>query len=326
MKISELAVGANCEITLVVTEATARETKAKKPYLSVKLFDGTDTIPGNYWDWTSGRVPDLNSVVDISAQVTEYMGVKQLNIKSLKLNRTRHLAEFVPTSGVDLGETYNEAYSLASTINNDALRDLTVSILEELRELWLTVPGAKTIHHAYVGGTLVHSLSVAKIAKAIASQIPEASKDLCIAGGLLHDLGKLFTYKIDGVTINMTDEGMLYEHLFIGAEFVGNFAETHLNTDNYKDFKIVQMLRHIILSHHGALENGSPVTPMCLEAYIVNRADGMDATAEQIRVAARKLSDTERWTERLYVLNNRPHITPQFITEIMVSDEDLPFK
>jgi 3'-5' exoribonuclease len=81
--------------------------------------------------------------------------------------------------------------------------------------------------------------------------------------------------------------------------------------------KKLQLLRHIILSHHGALEYGSPVVPQCIEAVIVNRADGIDATAEQIRTAARKVPDNIKWTERIYTLNNRPQLTPNYIHKIM---------
>ena len=91
MKIAELEVGTMCDITLVVKSATARETRAKKPYLVVEFFDGTDDITGNYWDWSSGNIPEVNSILDVHAQVTEYIGKKQLNIKTMRSNNTRHL-------------------------------------------------------------------------------------------------------------------------------------------------------------------------------------------------------------------------------------------
>ena len=210
MKIADLEVGKTCDITLVVKSATARETKAKKPYLALEFYDGTDTISGNYWDWSSGKIPEVNAILDVNAQVTEWQGKKQLNIKSIRTNTTRHISEFAPTSGHDLSSIYKDAYALISDVRDDMLRDLTLSILEELREQWLTVPGAVSVHHAYTGGTLVHSLSVAKIAGAIAVNVPGANQDLCVVGGMLHDLGKLFTYRMNGVSITMTDEGQLY--------------------------------------------------------------------------------------------------------------------
>lgn len=322
MKISELEVGKMCDITLVVKSATPRETKAKKPYLTLELYDGVDTISGNYWDWLSGHVPAVNSILDVNAQVTEWQGNKQLTIKALRNNTTRHLAEFMPSSTHNIGQVYKDAYTLISNVKDDALRELALGILEELQSQWLEVPGAKGIHHAYVGGTLVHSYSVAKLAMSIALEIPEANVDLCIVGGMLHDVGKLFTYRLNGVTIDKTDDGNLYDHIFMGAEFVGNYAETHIDTDGYANMKKLQLLRHIILSHHGSLEYGSPVVPQCIEAMIVNHADGLDASVEQIRAAARKVQDNTKWTERIYTLGNCAQLTPNYVKHIMSYDED----
>lgn len=317
MKISNLEVGKSCNITLVVKSATPRETRAKKPYLVLELYDGVDTITGNYWDWVSGNIPEVNSILDVTANVTEWQGKKQLTINSLRNNTTRHLSEFMPSNGHDISKVYSDAYALLSTIKDNALRDLALGILEVIQSSWLTVPGAVGVHHAYVGGTLVHSYSVAKISKAIAEQVPGANVDLCIAGGFLHDLGKLYTYRMNGIAIDMTDDGRLYEHVFMGAEFVGNFAESVINVDDYYNMKKLQLLRHIILSHHGSLEFGSPVTPQCIEAFIVNHADGIDSSAEQIRNAARKVTDNTKWTERIYTLGNRNQLTPDYVSYIM---------
>jgi 3'-5' exoribonuclease len=326
IKIKDLNVGGITSITLVVISATARETKTKKPYLQLELYDGTDTITGNYWDWTSGKVPEKNSILDVKCQVTEYLGTKQLNIKSLVTNTDRHLSEFSPNAGVDLGNTYKDAYELTLSIDDQFLRTLTLEVLEQLRNLWLSIPGAKGVHHAFVGGTLVHCLSVAKIALAISKEIPLANKDLCIAGGLLHDLGKLWTYSINGIAIEMTDEGQLFDHTYMGARFISNFAENFYR-DEY-DLKKGAILEHIILSHHGSLEYGAAVPPMCIEAHIVHKADGVDAAVQQIIEASRKV-DQAKWTERIYTLANRPQLTPQYVGTAFpgeVDEEELPFK
>lgn len=319
MKISELKVGDNCTIALVVKTATARETKSKKPYLALELFDGIETINGNYWDWPSDKVPAPNTILDVLAQVTEWQGTKQLKVQAIRANNTMTLEDFMPASKMNITDVYKKAYALMTTIKDDTLRDLALNILEELRVMWLTVPGAKSVHHAFVGGTLVHSYNVAKLAGAIAKETPGAQYDLATVGGMLHDLGKLFTYKVDGINIDMTANGMLYEHSFMGAEFVGNFADSHLDTDNPYVYAKVRLLRHIILSHHGKQEYGAPVVPMCIEAYIVHCADELDATTEQIRQAAEKAGEV-MWTDRIYTLNNRPHITPTYVEDAFTSE------
>ena len=324
MKIKELTVGTMCDITLVVKSAIAKKTRTEKPYLAIEFFDGVDSISGNYWDWASGNIPPVNAILDVAAQVTEWQGTKQLNIKSLKANTTAHLADFMPSSGHDIAKVYNDAYALMSSVEDDTLRTIALAALEELREQWLTVPGAVSVHHAYVGGTLVHSYETAMIAGSIAMAMPEANTDLVVVGAMLHDIGKLFTYKLNGIAIDRTNDGNLYEHIFMGAEFIGNFADSHVDTNDYKVGHKVRLLRHIILSHHGSLEYGSPVTPMCIEAYIVNHADGLSAAAEQIRVAARKAPEKSMWTDRIYTLNNRAQLTPNYVDFVMsVPEEEL---
>ena len=320
-KISTLENGNIYTIPLVVKSATARETKAKKPYLALEFYDGTDTINGNYWDWNSGNIPATNTILDVTAQVTEWMGTPQLNVKAMRTNSELTLANFMPTSGHDISRVYRDAYALMSSVRDDTLRQIALNIMDELMDKWLKVPAASGVHHAYVGGTLVHSYSVAKIAEAIAATMPDANRDLCIVGGMLHDLGKLFTYKLDGVNITLTDEGQLYDHIFIGAEFVGNFADSVVDMDDYFAQHKVRLLRHIILSHHGKLEYGSPVTTKCIEAIIVSAADGIDASAEQIREAARKVPDGLKWTDKIYTQNNKPHLTPKYVEVVMFPQE-----
>ena len=317
MKIKDFVVGSMIETPLVVKSAIARETKSKKPYLSIEFFDGQDTLMGNYWDWTSGSIPPVNAILTVKAQVSEWNGSKQLNVKSLVTCTDRTLADFMPTSDFDIEDTYTAAIALMESVQDEPLRTIALSTLIELKERWLTVPGAVSVHHNFVGGTLVHSYHVARLAEAIASTMDNVNKDLVVVGAMLHDIGKLFTYRLDGVNINKTMLGRLYEHIFIGAEFVGNFAESHVDVEEPYVYKKVMLLRHIILSHHLSLEYGSPITPQCIEAYIVHHADALDATHEQLRVASKKVPEDSAWTDKLWTLGNCPHLTLNFTAGIM---------
>lgn len=315
MKIKELEIGCLVDIVLAVKSATARETKAKKPYLSLEFYDGVDTISGNYWDWGGTNIPAKNTVLNVKAQVTEWQGTKQLNVKMMSTNTEIPLSAFAPSSGLDVNAIYRDAYALITEVKDDFLRSITLAVLEELHDKWLTVPGAKGVHHAYTAGTLIHSYSVACIAKAIAEHTPGANVDLCTVGGMLHDIGKLYTYKLNGVAIDMTDEGMMYDHIFMGAEFIGNYADNHYMMDETCMLKL-EMLRHIILSHHGKLEYGSVTVPLSIEAHIVYHADAIDAAAEQVRSQSAKVGNA-KWTDRIWPLENRPHLTTQYVAEVM---------
>ena len=295
-------------IPLVAKAATARETKSKKPYLSLELFDGTETISGNYWDWGGTNIPQKNAVLLVKAQITEWQGTKQLNIKSISTCTDYTLADFMPASGYDAKAIYTDAYAMLADVVDNELRNIALSMFEHLLDQLLIAPGAKGVHHAYVAGTLIHSYSVARIAKAIAEQTPGANVDLCVVGAMLHDIGKIFTYSIDGISIDMTDIGCLYAHIYIGAKMLNDFVT--------KETDKTEMLRHIILSHHGKLEHGAVVTPMSIEAHIVYHADSVDAIAEQIRAYSAKVGDS-KWTERIWTLDNRPHLTTQYVAGVM---------
>lgn len=320
MKIKELVQGNTATLPLVVTKVTARETRAKKPYLNIEFYDGIDSISGNYWDWSGKNMPAKNAILDVTAQLTEYMGVPQLNIKSLRTNNDLHISSFTPSNGQDIGATYLEAYRLVSDIKDDFLRELTLNILEHLKHQWITVPAAVKVHHAFAAGTLIHSLSVAKIAKNLANDIDGAFCELCFIGGLLHDVGKLFSYHIDGVVCELTDVGMLLDHTFIGAQFVVNFAEELSLLKGDRDDAKLDLLTHIILSHHGKLEYGAAVPPSSIEAHIVHHADALDSAIEQIRVESNKTYKS-MWTERIWPLSNRPHITTQYTQAVFRTEQ-----
>jgi len=317
MKISEFIVNNMIEEPLVVKSAVAKETRTHKPYLTIEFFDGQDTITGQYWDWTSGNIPATNTVLSVRAQVTEWQGTKQLNVKAMSTCTTHTLADFMPKSDFDIDFYFSAAKGMLTTVCDETLRTIADAALSEMEHYWRTVPGAKSVHHNFVGGTLVHSVNVANLAAVMADQLDGANRDLALVGGLLHDIGKLFCYKVDGVNIDTTPNGKLYDHIFIGAEFIGNFAESHVDTDDKYTYHKVRLLRHIILAHHGQREYGSPVTPQCIEAYIVHCADLLDANNEQLRVATKKAGDDNHWTEKIWTMGNQSHLTHKYVASIM---------
>ena len=309
--ISELEVGQQYSLKLAVLSASVRETKAKRAFLALELYDGKEKITGNLWDWDGKYFPEKNSVVTLTAVVTEWQGTKQLNIKDMLKDENTPITDFMPQPPSDIDEAFSEAYNLAQDISDATLRRLCRVILRDMSTQWRITPGAISVHHAYAAGTLIHSLSVAKIAKNIALQIPEANVDLASAGGLLHDVGKLLAYKLDVISCEMTDEGKMFDHLILGANLIIDYAKYLDFWNDSTEGEKVNLLRHIILSHHGKLEYGSPVTPMCLEAYIVHYADMIDATTEMIRAAAEK-KITAKWTDKIWALDNKPHINPKY--------------
>lgn len=308
IKINDMVIGNTYEAPLVVSSAVAKMTRNGNEYLLMTLFDGDTSITCNYWDWSGESKPDTSKVYTFKVNCTEYMGKKQLTCKSVKANTDFTINDFMPHGSMEPSDCYKEIYCLASNLQDDFYRELCLHIFEEAKDYWLNIPGAKSIHHDYVGGTLAHSLSVATLCKATAEHIDGAWVDLAVTGGMLHDVGKLFTYQMTGVAIDYTEDGILLDHIFMGAELVGNMA-TQFIMDEMDELKL-QLLRHIILSHHMKYEHGSPVTPRCIEAWIVSHCDALDATCEAIRKECKKVGN-QRFTDKIWAAGNVPHFTTQ---------------
>ena len=308
MHIKDLTVGDRTTIDLLVVSSSIKLTTNKKPYLDMMLSDGTDRISAKKWDWDTPGEPEVGTVVTINADVTEWAGNKQLTISSISRS-TKGPEEFAPKGDFDIDEYYHEHLRhLITAIDNRTLRIITRKIFEDFKVRWLTAPAATGVHHAYLAGNLQHCVDVAKIARAIAGEIPGCNADLCVAGALLHDVGKLFVYELNGSVINYTEYGHLLEHIIGGIVILDRYR-TEENSE------LITLLQHIIAAHHGKLEFGSPVTPKFLEAWIVSYADGIDAKANIIQRINKDCND--KFTEKEWTLNNSAMLSQRYIEEVM---------
>ena len=333
--IASLNAGDTNTYSCIFSAVNPSKTKAGKPYLRLEVYDGISKIQANYWDWAGSSIPESNTeVFDIDATVTSWQGTLQLNIKGIRHNDTLTVSDFIPRTGIDLNDKYKEAYALAEEIKSNILRTITLGLLDTYSDEWLIVPAAKSMHHAFVGGTLVHCLSVAKVAKAIAftlnkdrlcmEQDPIVDMDLCIAGGLLHDVGKLQGYSFDGASPVMTTLGKMMEHSHLGAQLV-HLEALKCTTKTDEEVMQIELLEHIILSHHGEVEYGAAVPPMCLEAYVVSAADGIDAKAQMIIEASKTTSGM--LTPKVWGLSNTEKFRPEYVRSMNIYEaDDLPFK
>lgn len=309
MKIRETQVGQAADITLLVKSAEIKMTRANKPYLFTVLTDGTDDIQGQDWDFGNGTPPAKNSVLDVYGEISEYMGKKQIKIKTFSYSE-QGVEAFAPSGDVDVNAYVNKASELMSSISNESVRELVTQVFRDFTHEWKTTAAAKGVHHAFVAGLLKHTVDVASKAKAIALLTPNCSVDLVIAGALLHDFGKIWTYTLNGALIEMTDEGQMLEHLVLGIVKFEKYR-TPENT------KIVDLIQHIMSSHHGELEYGSPTTPRFMEAVIVNYADGVDAKCQTILEYNAKVQPGTKFTDKIYTLGNRQLFTQEYVAGVM---------
>ena len=307
MRIKDLAIGDKTTIDLLVLSSSIRLTANKKPYLDMMLSDGTDKISAKKWDWNISSKPEVGTVVTINADVTEWAGNKQLIISSVSRS-TKGPEEFAPKGDFNIDDYKAKLNMLLLNMENASLNNLVTKIFDDYLEQWETAPGATDVHHAYLAGTFQHSIDTAIIAKAIATNIDGCNVDLCVAGALLHDVGKLFVYELNSSVINYTEYGHLLEHIISGIVILDRYR----TEDNSE---IITLLQHIIASHHGKLEFGSPVTPKFLEAWIVSYADDIDAKANIIQRVNRGCDS--KFTERERALNNSAMLSQRYIEEVM---------
>ena len=308
MRIKDLAVGGKTTIDLLVLSSSIRLTTNKKPYLDMMLSDGTDKISAKKWNWNTSGKPEVGTVVTINADVTEWAGNKQLTASSVSRS-TKGPEEFAPKGDFDIDDYKARLNMLLLNMENAPLNNLVAKIFDDYLEQWESAPGATGVHHAYLAGTFQHSIDTAIIAKAIATNIDGCNVDLCVAGALLHDVGKLFVYELNGSVINYTDYGHLLEHIIGGVVILDRYR-TEENS------KIIMLLQHIIAAHHGKLEFGSPVTPKFLEAWIVSYADDIDAKANIIQRVNRGCEN--KYTEKEWALNNSAMLSQKYIERMML--------
>lgn len=311
--IKDFIVGSTITETLVVKSSEIKFTKApgRKKYLDLVLIDGQDEINAKRWDYARDDSIPTNTVVDVQATVGEYMNKKQLTIGTLNINPDQDLTAFAPQGKIDIDRYTQMAYELIDVIEPFNLQNIVRNTFDDYREKWLKAPAANGIHHAYIAGTLQHSVDVAIKAKALAEHIPNVSIGLVLAGGLLHDFGKLWCYEIDGVVIKYTKAGHMLDHTVLGILKLEQYK-----TDDNAD--ILMLLQHVIASHHGILEYGAATTPKCMEAWLVSCADGIDAKAATYSETDQKSKGD--MTAKIYSMENREHFTTEFIANVLAGE------
>ena len=314
MKIKDLTVGQKASLRLVLAGADIRKTKGNPPrdFLSVTLSDGNDTLDGKIWNYEAALgVPETGKVYDVVGIIGDYQGKKQVTLQSLPLSNDQDMTAFMPCYTENAQRYYDAALTLIEQIENVDLRDFTKLVYTRYKDSIISATSAKGIHHCGYGGNLVHCLQVAGLACQIQNFLTAIwhyepiSRDLCIAGGLLHDIGKLPTYKVNGAAIEYTRIGKEQDHIVLGIRMLDSI----LAGLPYSNAAWADRLRHIIASHHGEKEFGSPVVPVFLEAHIINWADGISATTDTVMAAnAKAIEEGKEYTDKIWTCHNCEYI------------------
>jgi 3'-5' exoribonuclease len=282
----------------LVTEKNLAFSQKGAPYLNLRLKDKTGELDGKVWDnameWD--KVFKRGDIIHIEARAVNYKNSIQLSIVGVKNADEEEidLSDYVSKTSRDVEEMTGELMKFVESIKEAPLKDLLTSFFEDEAILsgLKKAPAAKGLHHVYIGGLLEHTLAVARLLDLLCNHYEGVDRDLVLTGGILHDIGKIdeFSY---GRIIDYTDQGRLIGHIVMGVEMLDN------KISSIKDFPAVlaMKLRHILLSHHGDLEFGSPKRPKTVEALMVHHADDLDAkiNAFQGYIDASR-DDDSNWT------------------------------
>jgi 3'-5' exoribonuclease len=300
MEVRQFADG--CEVTqaLLVREVETRARRDGGEYLRLVVGDRTGTIPAMVWedieDVRAACAPGQIVFVHGRYSVHARFG-PQLTIQSVRAAREDEYRDddLVDGPARTAQQMEDDLRVLVATVQNSQLRRLLLSIFGEGTATWASyrdAPAAKRYHQAYRHGLLEHCLTVAQAVSAISATFPGIDRDVAVTGALLHDIGKLETYELEGGAISMSDQGRLYGEIPIGYYLVRR------QIDRLDGFPadLAQAVLHIILSHHGSLEHGSPVVPCTREATLVHMIDNLGGRLGSFDRIEKELPAGEQWS------------------------------
>ena len=282
----------------LVAEKNLAFSQKGAPYLNVRLKDKTGELDGKIWDnareWD--KAFKKGDIVRIEARSANYKNVIQLSIMELKKadDEDITLSDYLAAARRDGGVMLAELMIIVESVDNPHLKALLYAFFqdEEIADLFKRAPAAKGFHHIYLGGLLEHTLSVARLLDLACAQYEGVDRDLLLTGGILHDIGKIYELSY-GRTVDYTDEGRLVGHIVMGAEMVDKRIAAREDFPAHLALK----LRHVMLSHHGDLEYGSPKRPKTVEALIVHFIDDLDAKVNAFQEFIAAAPDDESdWT------------------------------
>jgi 3'-5' exoribonuclease len=296
--VNELQSGTRVVAVYLLQNPQVRNRKDGGSYASMMLRDATGWVPAVMWDGfdalATGQIKE-NDFVEVSGEVLTYNGQLQVKAGRIKKVRDEDVDEtrFLPVSPFSVEEMERDLAALIAQITDPDLHRLVTAIFanEEFMSRFRRAPSAVSMHQAYLGGLLEHTLCVVKNALKIADNYPQANRSLLIAAGLLHDLGKTMEFVYDK-KIAYSDVGRLLGHISMGNALVEVQCS---KMPGFPPAKKV-LVQHIILSHHGMLEFGSPKRPKTLEAIILHHADLIDAQISNYQEAlAHAMRTGSRW-------------------------------
>jgi 3'-5' exoribonuclease len=285
-----------------------------KSWLELALTDRTGSISGKMWDNFEAIVKtfERDDVIQVRARVKLYNAQKELTIEQIVSVRDGDydLTDYLAHTRYDVEKLYADLRSAVASMKNPWLKRLIDGFFDDptIAPKLKRAPAAMTMHHAFAGGLLEHIVGLIGLSRAVAAHYPELDSDLLLAGIVLHDIGKIDELSYER-GIAYTTEGRLLGHISIGARRV----REKIATIPGFPLELATLVEHLILSHHGSLEFGSPTLPQTREAIALHFLDDMDSKMAAMRASLEAPAEGREWTDR----------NPALRREILRTDEYL---
>jgi 3'-5' exoribonuclease len=281
----------------LVCEKEIRATREGKSYLRLELGDRTGTIEARMWDGFESDAASFqrDDFVKVQARVESYRNKLQVAIDKIRRAEEHEVdaTDFFAHTSEDVDELYAKLVAFVALVKNPCLRRLLENVVTDpaIVPRLKRAPAAKVMHHAYLGGLLEHVVSLCGLCSVVLTHYPEADPDLLLTGAVLHDIGKLQELSYDR-SLGYTDEGQLLGHILIEYEFVAK------KIDAIEEFPpdLKTLVLHMLVSHHGRYEFGSPKLPMFREALMLHYLDDLDSKMAAVRAVLDSDKGEGNWT------------------------------
>ncbi|MDD7735401.1 MAG: HD domain-containing protein [Bacillales bacterium] len=306
--VKEFKEGDRIETTLLITNVSKGVSNAGIPYLSISFQDNSGTIEGKKWDANELDIAicEVGKIVDVSFDVIDYRNALQLKVISVKeIDQSKvDVNRFALPCPVKQEELVKKLNGYISSLKNEDCKKIVNLIINKYYSKFITYPAATKNHHEFASGLLYHTLSMADISMLIASYYDNIDTDILLSGCLLHDVGKVI--ELSGpIATKYTLEGKLLGHISIMVSEIRKTCE-ELNITS----EVGLLLEHMVLSHHGEKEFGSPVPPLTKEAVILHFVDDLDSKMN-ILSKALELTNEGEFTQRLIAMDGRAFYKPK---------------
>jgi 3'-5' exoribonuclease len=304
-----------------LTTLQVRDKKQGGQYLAMVLSDKTGQLEARMWEEFADSLPHCKEgcYVKVRGQVSKYQGKYQITLQQLRAAAETEveLADFRATTQFDVEEMWAELRGYVSAFSNEHLRTLIFAFLDDpiLAAQYKSAPAAKRLHHAWLGGLLEHVVTLVRVCRATAPFYPEVDPDLLVAGAILHDIGKLRELHWES-SFGYTMEGQLIGHISIAQ---GMLAEKVATIQDFPP-KLRLLVEHMILSHHGRFEFGSPKLPSTPEALLLSALDDLEAKMQTLRMefaaataAGKQPGELTEWVRSMErpLLNSRAYLADE---------------